>query len=672
MATESWVLGGVILTSGTFTLMSLEADPPRARMDWIAAADSEAAALFRQPLHENRTITMKLRVTPQASMDAALDKVGLLVDKLQAASATPAGVALVWTPAGSTRARTFTGLAGQITGLPIALSGDGYSWLLSSPIVTIELTCHPYWLGTETLTSTASSSTPFVTLEIPNVTGDVPALGRLIITDTATQSRRHVEWGLEGPLTYNNATSLLVDSDDMVTTGFAGAQVVAGGVYDPNATGNNAIQATLYAGQTVAVCGTGNLSHIGVFRVKGRVYSTSSLNTFRLSWRAGDGPMNTNAWISTPGDADWFEVDLGTITVPAAVIGSQRWTGQIEVFGGPAVTGPGFAFVDYLTLIPVSDGYGKARASYSYQPGVVVGYDAFVSTTAGNALNARVAPIGGTWATSGDATDFVFADNFNLGASDGIESIIRSTAVAETSGRFAILGATSYTDTQIDVRSRIPSLTTGGLEQSVIARWTDANNHLRLIVPDPNGGSVRLEQVVASVVTVLATTTWYRASGTNYRLRLIAFASGRVIGQVMSDSGGLLTELQVLSTVVATGGALQTGKPGLRDRSIGNMTANRYFTGFSVSTPTAEPIAIYSGKNMQVRYDDVLRQDAAGTYSGRPQSYRGSRFLVPVGTSRVLVKARRNDIEVVTDANFTDATQIQVGWTPRGLAVPRA
>jgi hypothetical protein len=37
----------------------------------------------------------------------------------------------------------------------------------------------------------------------------------------------------------------------------------------------------------------------------------------------------------------------------------------------------------------------------------------------------------------------------------------------------------------------------------------------------------------------------------------------------------------------------------------------------------------------------------------------------------VLVKARRNDIETALDDQVTDATQIQIGWTPRGLAVPR-
>jgi hypothetical protein len=36
------------------------------------------------------------------------------------------------------------------------------------------------------------------------------------------------------------------------------------------------------------------------------------------------------------------------------------------------------------------------------------------------------------------------------------------------------------------------------------------------------------------------------------------------------------------------------------------------------------------------------------------------------------VKARRNDIDTGKDDTPTDATQVQVVWTPRGLAVPRA
>ena len=250
--------------------MELNVDPPPSRPEWISAADSEGAALVRQPLHENRKITMKLRITPQASMNAALDQLGAIQDKIRKASATVDGIALVWTPANSTRSVTFDVLAGQIQEMPITLSDDGWSWFKQRPIFTIELTAKPYWRGVEVLTSTASSSTPFTTIEVANVPGDVPALGRLIVTDTASQNRRHIEWGLENQY-YNSGLSLLIDSDNMVTSGFSGAQATVTGAYDPNATGNNAITISAVSGEVAAVCGTGNQSHIGVYRVKARV-----------------------------------------------------------------------------------------------------------------------------------------------------------------------------------------------------------------------------------------------------------------------------------------------------------------------------------------------------------------------------------------------------------------
>jgi hypothetical protein len=581
MPSESWTLDSLSLSSGAFDLIELTADPPAQRPNWITAADSESAALFRQPLHENRTITMKLKVRQQPSMDTALDRVGALVDKLRKASASTSGIGLVWTPNDSARSVTFTVLAGEISGMPIGLSDEGYLWVLRQPVVAVSLTCQPYWIGTETLTSTNSSSTPLNAFEITGVTGDIPALGRIIITDTATQSRRHVEWGIEGPLTYNSSTSLIVDSDNMVS--------------------------------------------------------------------------------------GWIELDLGTITVPAVTLGTQRWTGQVEVQGD--ATTPGTVALDYLILVPQADGYGKSRAAWSYSSGVLVAYDTFTTTTAGNALNTRVAPLGGTWATSGDATDFVFSDNFS--GTDGIESLSRTVVVSETTGRFAILGATNYTDSQIDARARFILNNT---EQALILRWVDASNFLRLKVNSATG-VVTLEQVVAGTPTTLATP----ATGTlgtftqlTFRFRLIAYASGLAIVTVTSDDG--LTSYgsaQAVSTALATGGVLATGKPGIGSRSTSAVSSNHHWDDIAVTTPATEPMVIYSGRNMQVRYDDTLRQDSTATYYGRTPSYRGSRFLVPVGTSRVLVKARRNDIETSLDDQVTDALQIQIGWTPRGLAVPR-
>lgn len=664
-APEQFVLDGLDLNDGVLNLTAVSAPPPRQRQEWIGAADSESQALVRDPLYENRKITASIVISPTAGIDSALDRIADIRDKLAAASQTPDGVALDWSPAGSARTVTFDVLTGEITDLPIDYESG---WFANSPTVTIELTAKPYWRGTETLTSTASSSTPFVTLAVTGVTGDVPALGRLIVTDTAAQSRRHVEWGIEGQY-YNASTSLLVDSDDMVTTGFAGSQATGTGAYDPNASGNNAIKLTAAAALAVALCGTGNLLHIGTFRVKARVWAGSLAHQFRLTWKAGDGPLSSNAWVTAPQTATWSEVDLGTIIVPSAVVGSQRWTGQVDVVGDTTGTD---IYVDYLVLVPVAEGYGKARASYSYKPGVATGYDQFTGTTAAAALNARTAPAGGSWATSGSATDFAFADDLSG------EQIKRAT-FSDTGPRWAILGSTNYTDTQVDVLAERGNSTSTTLEHGAIARWVDSSNYLRAVAQrDTFTGDTRtlsIVQRVAGVDTTLISapisTNW--AINTYYCIRLIVFASGRALAWVLDSSKTtILAVAEATSSVLATAGTLATGKPGLYDMSTRVQAVNRYYDDFQVSTPAAEPIAVYSSRNLQVRHDDTLRQDNAGTYSGRPPSYLGSRFLVPVGTSRVLVKAKRNDIEAASDANVTDALQIQVGWVPRGLAVPRS
>jgi hypothetical protein len=658
MATESWAIDGVSLTSGNFVLLELTADPPKERQDWVSAADSESAALFRQPKHENRTVTMKIRVTPQASMNAALDQVGAVVDKLRKASSTTTGVPLVWTPANASRSATFTVLTGEITGLPISMDGDGYSWILQRPIVNLELTCQPYWYGTETLTSTASTSTPFVTLEVASVTGDAPALGRLIVTDTATQSRRHVEWGLEGPLTYNNATSLLVDSDDMVTSGFSGAGAVTTGAYDPNSAGNNSISMTPIAGATTALAGTGNLSHVGVFRVKARVKSGSLSNQFRLSWRSADGPLNRNAWVYPVSTAGWVEVDLGMITVPAAVLGTQRWTGQIDVKA--AATSPGTVVVDYLILVPAADGYGKARAGSPSTAGASLSaYDDFSDTAA---LSAKAADLGGSWSSIGVATDF----------SSGSNRLARSTNGTEATPRIGLLG-TTLTDQLIEMPFLVQN---DNSQTSLVARGIDANNYLRFETSRSGSSSpvidyARLVKVVAGVETELARVT-IGLNLANRGMSLLVYASGVAVG-TFTQNGTPLYVVTASDSALAAAGALASGKGGVADRAVGAVfSAARTFWPISISVPSTEPIVVYSGRSLQVRYDVTQRQDATGTYYGDPPGgYRGSRFVVPPGTSRVLVKARRNDIESALDDQVTDATQIQVGWTPRGLAVPR-
>ena len=665
MATvEAWTLDGVALMGGNFDILELNVDPPKARQDWISAADSESAALLRQPLHENRTITMKVRVTSQASMNAALDQVGVILDKFRKASATPDGVALTWTPANSTRTVTFDVIAGEMTEVPIGLADQAWSWFKQRPIMTLEMTAKPYWRGSEVLTSTASSSTPFVTLEVASVPGDIPALGRLIVTDTATQNRRHVEWGLENQY-YDNTTSLLVDSDNMTVSGFSGATATTTGAYDPNATGANSITASVLA-TPVSVAGTGNLTHVGSFRVKARIQASVADLMTRLSWQQADGPFTSNPYVAPPITGDWCEVDLGTILIAPTIAGTQRWTGRIDAY---STTG-GTLIVDYLILVPL-EGYGRARATYHSLPNVLTGHDEFTATTAGSGLNARVAPQGGTWATSGATTDLVFYD----AATGGGELVTRSTISDSGQGRQAILGATNYTDIDVGVDVSV----NGGLSAStapeggVVARWVDASNFIRAKIAGSNitlTYSFVVETVIGGVTTTIATIP--APTFPAWRTRLIIYANGRFRAELSGPGGALLRILEGINTALATGGTLATGKPGFFDRHTGTAAGlGRFYDNYAQGTPSTEPMAVYSGRSLQVRYDTTIRQDSTGTYYGPPESYRGSRFLVPTGTSRVLVKARRADVEAHPDVNVTDATQIQVGYQPRCLAVPR-
>jgi hypothetical protein len=672
---ESWVLDCLSINDGTtFRIdgsQGVDLTPPRQRQEWIGAADSEWQALVRGALHENREIVIPLEVVPQATKNLALDKVGQIVDKLQSIR-PPSTIALVWTPHNSSRVVTFDVLAGEVSGLPLDLMFVDNNL----PRPTIRLVCKPYWRGTEVTGSTASSSTPFVTQTVSYTTGDVPALGRLIVTDTASQPRRHVEWGLENQY-YNASTSYLIDSDDMTSSPtFSGASTSATGAYDPNASGNNALTLTLTPNIT-AIAGTSNLSHIGTFRVKARVGHGATIDPtiqVRFAWQAADEPWTFNEWATMPtvGGSVWHELDLGSITVSPVLTGTQRWQGRVEARTTPS--GIATTRLDYLVLIPTGEGYGKARAVFpSTASGVLATYDGFTLNTAGTALNGEASDAGATWSTTGDATDFVSSDDF------GIELVSRATTTG-TNGRFATLGSAS-TDTMVEVligRSGLPTTNGDVVISGVKARYTNTTNYLRGVIRSERTLNkdlhyLQIAQIVAGTQTTLASSA-FSLLDTWYRLRLVVYATGRVMLQAMTSSGSAVVgSVEASSSVLATAGTLASGTNGLWDLAATTGTAvTRYYDDYLQATPMAEPIVIHSGRNMQIRHEDTIRQDSAGTYVGRPPSYRGSRFLVPPGTSRVMVKAKRNDVDVDQDANVTDATQIQIAYTPRGLAVPRS
>lgn len=669
---ESWILDGLALNDDTFTLESINDPVPAKIAEWIKGADSNGAILSRPPLHENKVIEMRIRVVPQASKDAALAYIANVLDKLQECEQNENGLALVWSPANSTAdAITFRCLLGEITDLPKDLADSG--WLLgNTPMFTIRLTCLPFGEGVEYSAGTVTDTNPMQTLTITDVPGDVPALGRLVVTDAATQSRRWVCWGIESRW-LNDSLALTLDSAGLPIGFFAAVAGTRSGAYNPFADPFNVVTATLRT-QPQPICGLGNLSHVGAFRPHLRFYASATTMAVRLTWQALDGPLQSLSY-RVPVTVGWNLVDLGLVSIPTAPFGTQRWTGQIEAYS--TATGGETLDIDILQLVP-AEKFGRASSPYAYTAGVLTSYDDFTGETAGTALGTMSAPSSGTpaWATSGVATDFLATDGPGLE-----ESVSRSTTVDASAVRRGILGSLTYTDVEVGVRFQWSALD-DSVESHVLARYVDSSNYLSLYAWSDqalDGSTVTrlwMDVVVANVVVDQAAVDIPVSALSWYKLRVIAYASGRAIGTLSSDGGAVLQQLDVMSTALATGGALAGGKPGLADMGQG-AAVTRYYNGFYRAIPAAEPTACYSGQSIEFRHDGTFRDDATGTYAGSPPQYIGpSGFFVPPAgdadrASRIAVIARRNNIETLPDNNIADSTTAQLLVTPRFLAIPR-
>jgi hypothetical protein len=425
-----------------------------------------------------------------------------------------------------------------------------------------------------------------------------------------------------------------------------------------------------------AICGTGVQSHIGTFRVKLRINTGASGCTgtnLRFSWRAGDGSYTTNDPVTVTDTAQEFlELDLGLITIPPASTGTQSWDGRVE---GWNLAGSDTIYVDYLMLFPVEAGYGKATASYSYTPGTIVARDSFAGLGSAAALNTRTPDAGAAWVTSGVATDFVGDTTVSTATTQ--PRVTRSTNLVEAEARAGVLGG-AMTDQEVSAVAYTAQLE---VKMGVIARYVDNNNYLRLVMHTPLLGGVftiELIKKIAGVDTTIASTTSAQSFASNvpYTFRLIAFASGRTIGSISTASTQQGT-IDASDSAVATGGTLASGKAGIADQCLAVFVgAIRRYDDVVVSTPSAEPVVLYSGRKLEVRSDSAERESSAGGTWGRPASYRGSRFYVqPAGdgnrTTRVAVKASRNDLTVAEDANLTDQIKLIATVTPRYTVIPR-
>jgi hypothetical protein len=660
---EQWTINGVSLNTSIVNIeLGLGAPPAKQRQDWVTGADSEFSALSRVPLHENKTITGTLEIGPLSTRDAAFSVLNEITRAFQSASNTPDGVPLTWRPQGSTAVLTADVLAAEFTEFTL----DALPMLNNMFVVPFTLTCKPYWRGSEIVSPAVTASAPIITTSV-TVPGDVPALSRVIVKDAAAQPRRHVEIGVENQnFLPSSPTTLIIDSSVMTVAGYTGTAGSVTGFYTAAGGTSSGITGLAPGGVPTALCGVPSQGHNGRFRVKGRFTSAgTSRPTVRLAWQIGTGQLQANRWreFQPSGIRD---VDLGIIDVPAG----QTWSGRVDVYD--QASGAGTVSFDYLMLIPTDGGYAKARTTQAATGGsALLAYDAFNGVTQNSVLSGRTVPLGGTWSGQGaGANDFTA--QVGTGAvmfGTDLTSYARSTQ----GSRWALLGG-SYSDVTVSGYVKTTEYIKDVSQRyGFVARYVDANNFLWAgIVSDPYAARFVLAQVVAGTQTVLAVgfgDAWSNQAW--WQIGIAAYSSGGALARLYIN-GALSVDLTASSTALATGGALATGRVGIFDdgSTQPNDTIIRYYDHFQAATVTPEVVLTDATRSVQFGSSDTILIASSGAQIGRPPSASGARLTLQPGSNRVAVAARRQDSDTGADDGVTDATTLQVAFTPRYLLAP--
>jgi hypothetical protein len=474
-----------------------------------------------------------------------------------------------------------------------------------------------------------------------------------------------VMWGVQSRY-YSPATTakLFLEAEDLTPLGTAALSTAL----NSTASGAGASK-TVFAGDltttyaailsTQASGGGAHLSHVGDFRVWARVQcptaNTGSVR-LRLEWGSGDLRRFTqnDEWeMQSTWEGSWRLVDLGLVHLTKARAGgAQRWEGR--VLAKSTVAGDDI-HVDCLFVMPVTEGYGEARALPTQPaPTSFLLRDEFDQTA--GALDTKTLPTGQTWASTGAAPDFSIASGITT----------RTTAASD---RHAVAGA-SYVNTL--VQADVMTSAGGALRLGVIARWVNSSTYFRVYATPGSGASVIASPFGTGEPIVHGAVIF--TPGNWYTLRVAVFDTGRVVVWFFprgSRPGPPALSAEFAS--LATGGALQTGSTGLYDFS--SIAATRSFDNFGVSVPVKDAV-IFAGQSMETRHDGVYRESADGSTMDVVSRYEGSTFLLPPSGSegratRIIVKPSRGDPDSDPDSALDDIS-VRISYTPRYLHVPEA
>lgn len=561
-------------------------------------------------------------------------------------------------------------LFADVVNASLKLGGD---WMQANRSIDVNaelaLELSPDWYGAEVtlddmVETTASGIYRVLKLSSADaaISGDYPARVRIVVDDDQGASQLGIMWGFRSRYYDSAATAALnYQAEALTPLDVAGTATVSSTLCVQHANLTTDWTPVL---STQAVGGGAHMTHRGTYRAWARCYTTSAAGvtlvpqiTVRLLYDVGDLTLPTElAGKAIPTASNWCMLDLGEIRLDAAPVGTHRWQGQIQA---KAVAAGQNIAIDQVFFQPLDDGAGLLTAPVQLAPVLssFTARDEFTSTTAGGTIHNRVAPLGGTWSSTGSGTDFTFVD------SPG-EAISRATT--DSSSRYATLGTATPSSVVVSGNVRVSS-NAPSWSSEVVCRWTSLTRYLSLVIqpgPPPTVSLVYTSGANASILGQI--TNLALPDGEWVSCAVAAYSNGYAIGQFgQRTMTGFHTDL-------ATGGLAASGKVGLGDTGFGGA-GTRYYDDFRVWVPSPDAV-VYASQSAELRTEGMFREDATGTAYG-PVSLVGGDLprLPPSGLEgrkvELFLKGSRGDLDQLPDTGVDDVSA-RVFYRPAWLTSP--
>jgi hypothetical protein len=657
---------GALANGVGYRLLEGLAFPPPQPQPVYASSYYTDGSIATDPAHyENRTITIPLRVGGSTAAD--------LETKLNALYKQ---VGQINREGGSLKLTTPNSTVCYFDLLPEAMGGCeiGHAYAgRNRADVNLELAALPFWRGAEVdLGSNSETTLPWLVFTDTGIDGDLPALGRLVVTDSSANSQWTVIVGVQSRYYSNAATAALAyQAEDLTPLATSTDTAGAGGASGTNVIRNTNLLSVYHAILKSEIDASNTaLTHKGDFRVWARLYrptGNAGAVSVRLEWGVGD--FRT----FTANDPVHYTVDdregaftwanLGTVHIPAT---SSQW--EFRLLAKSTVTGDEID-ADCFILFPTTEGYIEMSAVERFDtPSTFSAHDEFDQSA--GALVGKTAAAGGVWAGIGDTDDF---------AVETTGKTAQRTAVSDTGiGRVDSLPvALTNVAGQVDFKSTLAAPAAATLRTGVAVRVDRAAQDFFAVVYNWNTSNLEATTVVAGTIT---TTVTYDApdlaANTFYTLKVFANTRGEWSAWLFPAGGTEGTPITGTDANLKTGGTLASGEVGVWDWQANATAVTRNYDNLLAWNPLVSDAAMFASQSLEVRHDRATREDSGGTLSVPISRVDGSYLRVPPAgpegrTARIIVKGFRNDPYIDSDPAIDDISA-QLFVTPRGLMVPEA